>query len=303
MNWDLQKLYSSLEEWEKDFKLVEETINYMGTFQGKLNNYDMFLEYYKTQKELGVTLLKVYQYAALTSDLNKKDTDNAARVQRMSFLLSKLNQTTAFEAPEILSIGKKTIMEFVEKNDLLKEYTFSINKLFRNHEHVLDNKSESLLANYSQLSGQGSEIYSALSVADKTDKEVTLSSGEKVVITSGNYRSYLADLESPEDRKVVFEAIFGQYKDHKNAYAQIYNTVLQRDIANMKNRKYNSSLESYLFSNNIPMDVYKKFEEVLSSEITIDKIEFTNGFLNIYLNEKYVHVEYEFIFFLCTQTR
>ena len=32
-----------------------------------------------------------------------------------------------------------------------------------------------------------------------------------------------------------------------------------------------------------PMDVYKKFEEVLSSEITIDKIEFTNGFLNIYL--------------------
>jgi len=33
-----------------------------------------------------------------------------------------------------------------------------------------------------------------------------------------------------------------------------------------------------------PMDVYKKFEEVLSSEITIDKIEFTNGFLNIYLN-------------------
>ena len=84
--------------------------------------------------------------------------------------------------------------------------------------------------------------------------------------------------------QLAFEAIFGQYKDHKNAYAQIYNTVLQRDIANMKNRKYNSSLESYLFSNNIPMDVYKKFEEVLSSEITIDKIEFTNGFLNIYLN-------------------
>ncbi len=76
------------------------------------------------------------------------------------------------------------------------------------------------------------------------------------MITSGNYRSYLADLESPEDRKLVFEVIFSQYKDHKNAYAQIYNTILQSDIARMKNRKYSSSLESYLFNNNIPLDVY-----------------------------------------------
>jgi len=33
-----------------------------------------------------------------------------------------------------------------------------------------------------------------------------------------------------------------------------------------------------------PMLVYKQFEEVLSDDIYIEKIEFTNGFLNIYLN-------------------
>ncbi|MCK5762363.1 MAG: hypothetical protein KAH16_05645, partial [Candidatus Izimaplasma sp.] len=262
MKWKLTKLYPTIELWEKDYQKLEKLISKMGDFQGKLNEYSSFKNYYQLQKELAVLLLKVYQYASLLSDLNKKDTDNAARVQKMAYLMSKLNQATAFESPELLEIGKAKIDSFIAKDVLLKEYTFSIEKLFRNQKHVLDKKSESLLANYSQLSGQGSEVYSALSVADKVDREVTLSNNEKITITSGNYRSYLADLESPKDRKIVFEAIFSQYRDHKNAYAQIYNTILQKDIAKMKSRNYSSSLESYLFTNNIPLEVYHNLVDV-----------------------------------------
>jgi oligoendopeptidase F len=264
MKWDLTKLYKTLEDWQKAYEELSEIIEKMATYQGKLDQYESFVEYYTLQKDLGVKFIKVYQYAALTSDLNRKNTENAARVQKMAFLMSKLSQNTAFEAPELLAIGKEKIDSFVAKNELLKEYQFSLEKLFRNQEHVLDSKSEAILANYSQLTSQGAQLYNALAVADKVDKEVILSSGEKVVITSGNYRSYLADLKSPEDRKKVFEAIFSQYKDHKNAYAQIYNTILQADIARMKNRKYSSSLDSYLFNNNIPLDVYKNLVEVAS---------------------------------------
>jgi len=271
MNWNLKNLYPTLNDWNIDYQKLEKMIEYMGSFQGKLGNYDSFLAYYKTQKELAVLTHKVYQYAALLSHLNMKNTNNAARVQKMSYLMSKLNQVTAFEAPELLAIGKEKIDSFIKKDDTLKEYKFSLEKLFRNQEHVLDKKSESLLANFSQLTGQGSEIYSSLAVADKVDKEVTFSNGEKVVITSGNYRSFLADLESPEDRKLVFETVFSHYKDHKNAYAQIYNTVLQRDIATMKSRKYKSSLESYLFNNNIPLDVYYNLIDVAKSNTNLLK--------------------------------
>ncbi len=262
MKWNLGNLYPTLKDWENDYEKLETIINRLGEFQGKLDIFEEFVTYYKLQKELAELLLKVYQYAALLADLNKQDTVNAARVQKMAFLMSKMNQVTAYESPELLSIGKETIDKFISRDETLKEYSFSIEKLFRKQEHILDKKSELLLANYSQLSNQGSEIYSALAVADKIDKEVTLSSGEKVLITSGNYRSYLADLESPEDRKIVFEAIFSQYKEHKNAYAQVYNTILQRDIARMKSRNYKSSLESYLFGNDIPLDVYKNLVEV-----------------------------------------
>ena len=264
MKWDLTKLYSSLKEWQKAFDTTEEIIEKMSLYKGKLSEYNHFLEYYKLQHELSIIFVKVYQYAALTSDLNKKDTTNAARVQKVAYLMSKMNQKTAFEAPELLSIGKEVIDNFLERDELLKEYKFPMEKLFRNQEHVLDQKSEAILANYSQLNAQGSEVYTALAVADKVDKEVTLSSGEVALITSGNFRSYLADLKKPEDRQSVFEVVFNQYKDHKNAYAQIYNTILQKNIANMKSRKYASSLDSYLFGNNIPTDVYKNLVEVAS---------------------------------------
>ena len=132
MKWNLEKLYPTLKDWQKDYEKLEDLVSKMGTFQGKLGIFDEFVKYYKLQKELAVLALKVYQYAALLSDLNKKDTDNAARVQKMAFLMSKLNQVTAFESPELLSIGKETIDGFISKNDTLREYTFSIEKLFRN---------------------------------------------------------------------------------------------------------------------------------------------------------------------------
>lgn len=265
MKWKLENLYKTLEDWQNEYDHVEQLIDTLASYQGTLHEFKNFKEYYTYQKELGTKLIKVYQYAALKSDLNKKVTENAARVQKMQFLLSKLRQKTAFESPELLAIGKDTIDSFIANDETLQEYTFSIEKLFRNQEHVLDQKSESIIANFSQLTSKGSEVYTALSIADNEPNEVELESGEKVVITSGNYRSYLADLESPEDRRKVFEAIFSQYKDHKNSYAQIYNTILQSNIARMKNRNYSSSLESYLFGNNIPLDVYHNLVDVATS--------------------------------------
>lgn len=262
MKWDLTRLFKTEEDWEKGFNDLVAMIDEMATYEGKLGEYESFFKYYTLQKELSILLIKVYQYAALTFDLDRKNVENGARVQKVGYQLSRLNQATAWDSPEVLALGKETVSGFLDRDESLEEYRFGLEKLFRGQEHVLDPKSESLLANFSQLSGQGNQIYTALSVSDKTDKEVTLSTGETVTITSGNYRSFLADSKNPEDRKLVFEAVFNNYKENKNTYAQIYNTILQRDIATMRNRNYSSSLESYLFGNNIPLDVYNNLVAV-----------------------------------------
>ena len=51
MKWNLQNLYSSLESWKNDYERLDELINEMGKFQGKLGEYEGFLAYHKLQKE------------------------------------------------------------------------------------------------------------------------------------------------------------------------------------------------------------------------------------------------------------
>ena len=271
MKWKLENLYPTLDAWESEVKHLQKIIQEIPNFKGKLNDFETFKTYYQKQREVAIMAHKLYQYAALKSDLNKKDVDNAARVQKIAYLLNELGKATAFENPEILSLGKEKVLRFLEKDSTLAEYRFPIEKLFHQQQHVLDQDREALLANYRQLSSQGAQLYSALAVADNTAKTVTLKSGEEIHVTSGNFRSYLADLQDPDDREAVFSAIFSHYENHKHTYAQIYNTVLQADIARMKSRDYPTTLNSYLFSNNIDPVVYHNLVEVAKDNTDLIK--------------------------------
>ena len=262
MKWDLTYLFKSLEDFEKNFEETEKIVAKLASFKGKLNDFSNFKEFFLLQKEFEKKGLRTYQYASLLSDLNKKNTENAARLQRVQLAFVKLQQALAFEEPELISIGKEKVMSFINQDKTLEEFRFPMEKLFKRQEHILDDKSESLLANFSQVQGAGRNLYSSLSVADIEGHDVMLDNNEIVTITNSNYRAFIQKSNSPEERKDIFEAVFSYYEAHKNTYASIYKTVLDADLARVKARNYNSSLESYLFDNNIPTSVYMSLTKV-----------------------------------------
>ncbi|MDA3932137.1 MAG: oligoendopeptidase F [Tenericutes bacterium] len=262
MKWDLTYLFKDLNEFDNAYKKTMEIIDMLATYKGKLGDEEKFKEYFTLQKEIESTGLKTYQYASLLSDLNKKESENAARLQKVQLAFAKLQQAVSFEEPELISLGKEKVMSFIENNKSLNEYKFAMEKLFRRQEHILDDQSEALLANYSQLSSAGRSLYSSLTVADIEGTDVMLDNEEIITITNSNYRAFIQKSDTAEDRKNIFEAVFDYYSDHKNTYANIYKTVLDADYARMKTRKYKSSLESYLFNNNIPTDVYMTLTKV-----------------------------------------
>ena len=256
MKWNLEYLYPSVEAWEKAYQSVNDIVEKIPSYQGKLGDFEAFKTYYTMQRDLSVELYRLYQYAALKSDLNKKDVENASRVQKMGAFVAKHSQVSAFERPEVLSLGETKVMDFINIDESLAEYRFPMQQLFHGKDHVLSPSEEGLLANFSELNDSGSSIYTSLTIADREPVEVTLKSGETITITSGNYRSHLTDLEDPDDRETVFAAFFKYYEERKNAYASIYKTVLDADVASMKSRKYASSLEMYLHGKNIDPSVF-----------------------------------------------
>ena len=262
MNWNLNYLYPSLEAWEEGYQKTLNTIEKLGEFKGKLDDESMFKTYFLLQKDFTAVGLRTYQYASLLSDLDKKNTENSARLQKVQIGFAKLQQATAFEEPELIKLGEEKVLSFIDSNKELAEFRFSVEKLFRRQEHILDDKSESLMANFSPLLNSGRSLYSALSVADIEPEDVMLDNGELVTITSSNYRSFIMKSDSEKERKDVFDSVFSYYEAHKNTYANIYSTVLNSDFANMKARKYNTCLESYLFNNAIPVEVYHSLTKV-----------------------------------------
>ncbi len=262
MNWNLTYFFNTQEEFEQALQDVQLLSRKFSEYKGKLSNFEDFKSYYLLQKEFQEKAYKVYQYAALKSDLNKKDVANAAALAKCQMMLYAVNEATSFELPELIRIGQDTIREFINKDPELEEFRFIFEKIFRNADHILDENSEKLLTLFSPLESSGSELYSSLAVGDGVPTKITLSDKSKVLVTQGNYRSLIADALCERDRKKIFEAIFNYFEMHKTTFASIYASVLQADKAEAKARGYKNSLEAHLYGNNIPLEVYYNLVEV-----------------------------------------
>ena len=262
MKWDLTYHYKTEQEFRAEFEEVNALIQKLPTYQGKLHEAQSFKEYYQIVEAIEVKGSKVYQYASLRSDLNKKNVENAAALNECQMMFYTLAELTSFEEPELLAMGKEKVMSLIDQNEELEQLRFSMEKLFRRADHVLDAKSERLLSIYGPLTSVGSDLYSALAVGDGKAKEITLENGEKVSVTQGNYRSLIENSTNAADRKAIFEAVFEYYAEHKTTFAGIYNAVLQSDVSYMKSKNYASSVEAHLYGNNIPVEVYKNLVDV-----------------------------------------
>ena len=310
--WNLTYLFENEEKWEKELEDVRQGFKDVLKYKGKLGNENDFCEYKRACLKLEERIEKVYQYASLKSDLNKKDVHAATNYAKVMNMFSELMQDLSFEDPEILAIGKEKVMSFIDHNKDLEELRFGLEKLFRANEHILDAKSEELLSRFRPVSASGHELYSALAVADGVNKTITLKNGESVTVTQGNWTVLEEEADNDEDRKKIFEAIYKKYDSLKTTFATIYNQIINTNKANSINRNYSSILESYLYHNAIPESVFttlvkvastnndalKKYIKLRQKYLGLEEYHTYNRFMKLASsNKKYTYEEAKALFF------
>lgn len=262
MKWDLTYHFKNQEEFESALEAVKSIAESVKEFEGKLSNEETFVKYFETMRKFEEDASRVYQYASLRSDLDKKNVENAADLNRCQMVFYTLSENAAFVEPELITIGEEKVMEMLNKHPEIEEVRFFLEKLFRGSRHILDGKSEKLLSLYSPVTSSAGELYSNLAVGDSKSVNVKLKNKKTVAVTQGNFRALISSSSEASDRKKIFEAVYQTYDDHKNIYAGIYNNVLQTNKADAKARNYESVLESYLYNNNIPTSVFTNLIEV-----------------------------------------
>lgn len=264
-NWDLSVLVKDEEEFNKLLDEIKKEIPEFEAFKGKLGQEEELARCLAKQTKFATKLMRVAEFASMRSDLNKKDAKNLNDDNKVSNTFAEFGSAISFMDPEIIGLGEKYTEKFFKDYPECSEYDFTFKKLFHSQGHILDAAKEKILSNFNNLQGEGGQLYSALSVGDRVNGKVTLSDGEEITVTQGNWRNLIADSKDKEDRRKVFESIFSYYEEKKNVYGEIYNTVLNSELAGMKSRNYSSILESHLFNNNIPTSVFTNLIETTST--------------------------------------
>ena len=256
--WNIEDIYKDWNEWQKDVEKMKELMKEIPQYEDKIeNSREDFVKLIKLEESLSRILEKVYLYPYMLKDLDSTDQLVSQKLQEIEFLYAQFSVATSWISPKILEIPKETLEKWIDENDEIKDHKFNLMELYRLKAHVLDKDKEKLLSHFSQYMGAVNDIYDELSTSDIKWSEITLSTGEKVLVTNGMYSKILDGNKNQDDRRKAFEALYSSYDINKNTYSAIYKGILQRDAAGTKAKNYNSTVEKALEPNNIPVKVYE----------------------------------------------
>jgi len=186
--------------------------------------------------------------------------------QEIGQLYTQFSSKASFIDPEILTMDKKKIDEFLAKEPKLAVHKFYLYDLLRGAEHTLSDKEEKIIAEAGLISGAAGAVYSVFKDADMPYPTVTLSNGEEALIDQAGFGRYRAS-DNREDRKIVFEAFFNKFNDFRRTFGVEMDGNVKSHIFYTNVRNYNSTLERALDANNIPVAVYHSLVENVNKNL------------------------------------
>ena len=262
--WNLSTFFQNEQEFLQTLEEFKAMIPVVASFQGRLSNEKDLAEFLRLDKKANLLLVRCYFFASMRSDRNKKDVQNAEDLMKVQIAMQAYGSAVSFQSPELIAIGKEKLMAFIKANPEFEEYSFQMEQLFLDADHVLSASEEKLLSAYSPVGGGIRNLYGQLTIADGKPTTITLSDGTEVAVTQANWTSLVAKAKKAEDRKAIFEALYSYYDAHKSTYGEIYNLTLQNQLAAVKNRGYKDILDYHLSHNAIPSEVFHTLIRVAS---------------------------------------
>ncbi|MBK9625295.1 MAG: oligoendopeptidase F [Rhodocyclaceae bacterium] len=265
--WNLKDMYKSQADWDKDAVRLEAQLKEFAACSGKLASS---VKEFKRCMDLNSDLQK--RYALLASyAFQWRDEDTGATAgmdlsQRADVLGNKLQEASSFASPELLKMGRAKVDAFLKKDKSLAIYRQPLDNVLRSAEHTLDKRGEALIATFGSATNAAEAVYGTLSNADMPWPKVKLSDGTEVLVDQSAYTKYRS-LPNREDRKKVFDAFWGKWKEFERTYGVNFYEYLKKSTVYSKVRNYPDSLTQALDGNKLPVAVYNTLVEQANANL------------------------------------
>jgi oligoendopeptidase F len=191
----------------------------------------------------------------MKSDQDTRDATYLAMRQEVEQLITEYNTRASFIEPEIVTMEKATIQEFIAGEPGLKVYRMYLLDVLRGKPHTLSQQEEKILARTGQMAEGPGSVYTVFSNAEMPYPEITLSDGTVATLNKSGYALHRASANR-QDREAVFQAFWTAMNKFRQTFGVQLYSHLQTHIFYTRSRNYESSLHRALDRNNIPVEVY-----------------------------------------------
>ena len=255
--WATEDLYASDELWYADFEKAKEFLTEAKEYKGKLGtSSDVLYRYLVRSDEQEVLLDSLSGYAARKKDEDMTNTTYQAMYSQLMSFYGKLSEAYSYVTPELVAIPEETYQRFFEEKPELSLYKREIELVLRKKAHILSEREEQILASVSEVARIPSETFSIMNNADLKFPIILDEEGNEVRLTRGNYSIFI-ESENRQVRKAAFEALYSVYEQFQNTSATLLYGQIKKLMFYANQHKYNSTMESALYHNEIPVEVYK----------------------------------------------
>jgi oligoendopeptidase F len=253
--WDLSPLCESDAQWETLFQKLDKQIAGFERFRGKLGEGAKTLAAcLKFDADFDRLAERVGGYAHLKVTEDQANSTYQGMVARLANLATRASQAASFIRPEILSLPKKTLDQYLAAKEL-QPFKLVLERVIRFKPHTLSRREEEILAMQGEMAEAANKAFRQLLDADLKFGMVKNEKGELVELSNATFSKLLV---SPERgvRKKAFHQYYEQFHAHENTLAATLAGAIHRDAYYAKVRGFKSSLEAALFPDNVPQAVY-----------------------------------------------
>ena len=259
--WNLELIYKSFEDWQKNFDEIQSKIDNLKNYSGRLGEGSKtLLSFIKDDEAVSLELNKLYAYANMKSHEDLRENKPMELAGLAENLIVKYSSAVAFFEPEILSLSSEYINDCIKNEHELTRYEFFFRKLLREKEHILSHELEILMANIGELTSVPENAFTLLTDADLKFPDIKDEDGNLTELTEERWYRFSRS-KNRDVRRDAFLGIYGTYEKYKNSIAALYSGSVKGDVFYSRTRKYKNSLDMALFGENVPEDVYNHVVE------------------------------------------
>lgn len=280
--WNLKEIFKNKEEFEQTKISLKADLSQIKTYEGKVCESSKNLcETYKIYEKALQKFEKLYAYGMLFYHLDMSNQEGIKLYKEVESLGTEFSTATSFITPEITYADKEKIERFLQENQELQKYKRDITDILDEKEHILSKQEESLLANYSELFSAPENVFDILTNAEFKFGTLIDSDGKEVEMTDSNYTVYLKD-SNENVRKQAFDLMYKKYSEFVNTITELYLANVKATAVSAKLRKYKSSLEKAVKTDDASIKVYEALIKTINKNMEVNHkfIELKKKLLN-----------------------